>query len=136
MSEDARPGELTVRVEDDRVSRGPLVATAAVACLVGVVAVLVSSAILAAGTSKSLPSRPPRASPQIGLVEQTLLADAKRGLDEKARQRRSLDRLEWIDRSRGLARIPIDDAMTLVSDPAFLRKVEARSRGGARGAGP
>jgi hypothetical protein len=65
----------------------------------------------------------PRASAEIGIVEQALVRDSRRGLDEKEAQRRDLMRWGWADRGKGIARIPIDRAMDLAADREFAARV-------------
>jgi len=80
---------------------------------------------------------PLQASEQIGIVEQTPILDARRGLDERAPQKESLRHFGWIDRAHGVARIPIERAMDLVADPAVdvqaLALPTAAVDGGPRG---
>jgi hypothetical protein len=68
---------------------------------------------------------PPRASAEIGVVEQTLIRDSRRGLDDRASQQRELTRWGWVDQEKGIARIPIERAMDLAVDPDFLRRAQA-----------
>lgn len=100
-----------IAAEDDRV-RGRAVTA------VAFVAVLVTAAALAV-VGAMLPRRPHTAGPRVaprrmGLVEQTLIESDDHARVQRDRQRRSLDELGWVDRARGLARIPIGRAMDLV----------------------
>ena len=57
-------------------------------------------------------TQPARA--EIGWVEQTPIRETERGLEVVREQRRSLERWGWADRSRGIARVPIERAIDLV----------------------
>jgi hypothetical protein len=121
MSPAAHEEEFVPKVEGDRVSRKFLATVALVALAVAIVSVVAADALLQSGRAASAAPKPVEAADQIGTVEQTLIVDTRRGLDEAAKDRQALDRFGWIDRSRGVAKIPIDDAMDLVTDPAFVR---------------
>ncbi len=110
-------------VEDDRVPAKRVWLAGAIAAVVIVVSVLVAKGILRASTPRETDSSasPPTAGESIGIVEQTLILRARRGLDENAEQEESLRHFGWVDRTHGIARIPIDRAMDLVTDPAFMR---------------
>jgi hypothetical protein len=131
----ARAGESAAgRVEGDHVPWRPLVVSAAVALVVAVLGVAVAQAILRAGSPHGARVTPARAAREIGGIEQTLFATARDGLDERDRQRDSLARYGWVDRSNGIARIPIDRAIDLVTDPAFVaHAVDTRADAGAGG---
>jgi hypothetical protein len=55
----------------------------------------------------------PELPPQISRVRQTLIARDREGARMRDRVRRDLERYEWVDRERGIVRIPIDRAMEL-----------------------
>ncbi len=122
-------------VEEDRVPGRAIAITAIVALAVGAIGVGAAGGILRF-ESNGRPSPPPpvHASPQIGIVEQTLIGATRRGLDERAKQKDALTRFGWVDRKRGIVRIPIDRAMDLVVDPAFAsRALESRPDAGGPG---
>jgi hypothetical protein len=136
MSEPLRPQELAARVEEDRIPRRAVVVTSVIALAIIVVAVFVADGLLRSEAPARDAAAPVRATAQIGIVEQTLLAESRRGLDERARQRASLATFGWADRARGLAKIPIERAMDLVTDPAFVRQaLAAQAQMGDGGAG-
>ncbi len=56
----------------------------------------------------------PRPGPAIGNIEQTTFDAPAAGLAREAAARRELTRWGWVDRRRGIARIPIDRAMRIV----------------------
>ena len=56
--------------------------------------------------------------PPVGTVERTLILATERGITERNAGRATLDRYGWVDRDAGIARIPIDQAMTLVAEGA------------------
>ena len=59
------------------------------------------------------PPSPPTAPPRIMGVRQTPIEGPAEGQQLRAEQRQQLDSFGWADRSRGLVRIPIDEAMRL-----------------------
>ena len=113
----SHPDDFTVTREPDRIS-GSVVWTTGVA---GVVFIVVSTYVAHASIGAFARGAPPRVSaprpppPEIGIVEQTLARDARRGLDLRDAQRRSLEQWGWVDRSRGIARVPIERAIDLVA---------------------
>src|SRR4051812_5513420 len=114
MSEDFIP-----RQEGDRVHRRAIWLTAGVALLVLFVGLFAADGILRARTrpriARGAQLPPPVAPATIGVVEQSLIETTRRGLDLENAQRERLDRYEWVDRDRGIARIPIERAMDLVA---------------------
>jgi hypothetical protein len=104
-------------VEKDRLPSRKLGMLAIIAIVVTIVAVFISDRILRASSTSS-PVHPTVAPEQIGIVEQSLIWTTQRGLDERARQRESLRHAEWIDRDAGIARIPIDRAISQVIERA------------------
>jgi hypothetical protein len=116
------------------VSGRALALTAVTASVIAAAGVLVAGAILHHSTPPTLARAPLPAPPQIGVVEQTLIRSARRGVDLRASQRESLDRAGWVNRARGIAKIPIDDAMDLVVDAPLARRALAGA--GARAPAP
>jgi hypothetical protein len=92
-----------------------------------VVGCFVARALMNAwATGEPLHTRaPPRANAQIGIVEQTLVRNTRRGLDANDAERRNLTRWGWADRAHGVARIPIDSAMDLAADPDFVLRMQS-----------
>lgn len=71
-------------------------------------------------------TRAPTWSPEpVSGVEQGRAGRAARGQREAARARRALERYGWLDRDRGLARIPVDEAMDLLVDRGRTLRLEA-----------
>jgi hypothetical protein len=119
-----RQEEFAPRVEGDRVPPKALWWTGAVTVTVIAASVVISSRLLQSWT-RPMPERgsgPARAQAEMGLVEQTLILTTRRGLDQQTKQRESLQTFGWVDRPHGIAKIPIDRAMDLVADPAFMRR--------------
>jgi hypothetical protein len=115
-------------VEHDIVPRAAFWVTVGVAVVVIVASLFVAEGLLRSWAGRvPLLSAPPRpAPPEIGIVEQTLILDTRRGLDEKVRQRESLLRYGWVDAQHHVARIPIDRAMDLVTDAEFMHRAFVR----------
>jgi hypothetical protein len=106
--------EFQVTCEEDRLSR-PVVVGAGVGVLVFiVVCTVVALRLTRAFATGAPPPAPLPARAEIGWVEQTPIRETQRGLDTVDEQRRSLQHWGWVDRSRGVARIPIDRAIDLV----------------------
>jgi hypothetical protein len=119
-----------LRPEGDHVPRAAFWLTGAL-CIAIVVASVFIAGHFFHSWSRSGPEAPPLpARAQVGIVEQTLIERTERGLDARAAQRETLTHFGWVDRSRGLAKIPIDQAMDLATDPVFLRR--AFPEGGAK----
>jgi hypothetical protein len=64
----------------------------------------------------ALPSEAGRA--KIGMVEQRLFENSNMGVAWKARQRQRLESFGWVDKEKGIAHIPIDQAMEMVEKGA------------------
>ena len=109
--------------EDDSLPRRAVWISGAVTAIVAIGAVLAADRILhsdQSGLASTHALPPPHAPDQIGIVEQTLILNTQRGLVERAVQRESLSHFGWSDRTHGIAKIPIDHAIDLVIDPAFM----------------
>jgi hypothetical protein len=119
-----RQEEFAPRVERDRVPPKAFWWTCAVTVVVIAASVVISSKLLQSWMRPAPEgaSGPARADAEMGLVEQTLILTTRRGLDQQAKQRESLGAFGWGDRPHGIAKIPIDRAMDLVADPAFMRR--------------
>jgi hypothetical protein len=102
--------------EADRISPAWVALGAAVFVALIAVGAIVARAATRGFARDDAPAPPAPTSSQIGIVEQTPAGEARRGLDRRDEQRRALERYGWVDRGRGVARIPIDRAMDLVAD--------------------
>jgi hypothetical protein len=125
--------EFEPSVEDDAVPGGALWGAACVAVFVIVVSVLVADGLLhvwARGRTPLYAAQPPAAPPELGIVEQTLILETRRGLDERAAQRESLRHYGWADANHRLAKIPIERAMDLAADSNFVRRAFGTPDGG------
>lgn len=118
-----KESDFEARQEPDRIHRLAFWITGA-----ATIAVIAGSAVIAWAilTGTTGPSRvplhgpaPPNAPPEIGIVEQRLFEDPARGPALRAKQRQILESWGWIDRSRGVARIPIDRAMNIIANRSW-----------------
>ncbi|HEX7128062.1 MAG TPA: hypothetical protein VF406_20080 [Thermodesulfobacteriota bacterium] len=110
-----------VRQEKDRLSWRALLAILAVALVVGGAGVLASWRMALRYETPPLgqPASVNPASPRdVGMIDQTLIERDRYGQRLAEAKRRELSRYGWADRRRGLARIPIDEAMRLVVEEA------------------
>jgi hypothetical protein len=110
--------DFAVTHEPDRLS-GRAIAISSAILVVFVTVCLVVAVDLTRAFAKHvvLPdSAPPK--PELGMIEQTPIRETQGGLDAVAEQRRSLESWGWVDRGRGVARIPIERAMDLVAAEA------------------
>ncbi|GAC1536923.1 MAG: hypothetical protein NVS3B10_01090 [Polyangiales bacterium] len=110
-----------VRQEPDRVAARPILLAFAVVVVVTLATIAVQGWMLR-GRRQSLgveraavASVAPR---QIAAIHQTPIERDRHGLDLRDEQRRALQRWQWVDRERGIARVPIERAMDLVVDEA------------------
>jgi cell division septation protein DedD len=109
------------RVEQEReaVSTRAIVRIAALAVVVIVLAVLVSTRLLRRDVAEVRGSALPRTTPTaeaprvIGIVDQTLTSRPGTGLVQNESEKLALHRYAWVDRAHGVARIPIDRAISL-----------------------
>ena len=113
-------GAFEVRQEQDSIAGGRLVKIAVLAIMVGVIGVVFSTILLETNTGGIRGHLPGGASPRsagsaIAEVAQTPLFGPAEGLSLRRRQRDELSRYRWVDRDAGLAAIPIERAMDLVS---------------------
>jgi hypothetical protein len=132
MSTTAPHRDFAPRVEADRVSPASLWWTGAISVAVVVASVFVAGFLLRVWSRPAYPERGrsplregERVGQEIGLVERSLIRRTRRGLNLEAAQRESLRHFGWVDRQHGIAKIPIDRAIDLVTDPAFVRAFES-----------
>lgn len=118
MSPDA---DFEVRQEDDRVSSRTIVAVFGAAIVVTLLSIGVQWLMLRSRRSELDRPRPAaaRVAPrQIAAIHQTLIEKDRHGLELRDEQRAALEGWSWVDRDRGVARIPIERAMDmLVAEP-------------------
>jgi hypothetical protein len=110
--------EFFVTQDRDRLPLRRVATIAVLGVIVAVGSVVVSGAIenceirvQRTGIASSSVPRP------IGTVETRLANNSRRGLDLVAEQKRTLESYGWIDRERGIVRIPIDRAIDLTAEP-------------------
>jgi len=119
------------RAEDDRVDARSVVLVGVTALTIFTVAALAAMAYLRheRGLRPALALPAELGQTKIGLVEQSLFSDGTvlRGERDRAARLARLGGLGWIDRPRGLAHIPIDDAMALVAAGARPQRSEPAS---------
>ena len=117
VEEQAGPGGHGVRSEEDRVPSVRIVAVGVAALVIFFLGSMAAIAYLRV----RLEERGPVAVPpeiglnKIGMVEQQIFDLADRGERAEARQRERLGSFGWVDRKAGVAHLPIDEAMRLVS---------------------
>lgn len=107
-----------VRLAEDRIERGPLLAFLAVVIVAG--AVLAAWAGLLdvrfrAGRTAATPAAIPAT---IAEVRQLPIQVERPGQHEQARAREALARWRWVDEARGIVAMPIDEAMRLEAEGA------------------
>jgi hypothetical protein len=120
MSEDA-PHGAPVRQEEDVVAERRLTGIGLIVVAVALLSVGVAALVMG-GDPAHLRGRPAaRAStdgivapPTLGLIEQTLVEHEATGLRQRQLEEERLHHYGWVDRARGVAHIPIDEAMDLV----------------------
>lgn len=119
--------EVEVEQEDDVIAGRPVSIVLLATVVVSVVAVGISTALLAARRATLDVHEAPAATVaprQIDGIHQTLIERDRHGWELREEQRRSLERYRWIDREHGVAQIPIDAAMEIVVQ-------RAKANGGA-----
>jgi hypothetical protein len=106
-----------VRSEEDRVSTPAIVAVGVGSLVVFFLAGLAAAVYLFArqGEHGPIPVPPEVGQSKIGLVEQQDFDLAVRGERDREARRERLGSFGWVDRSTGVAHVPIDLAMDLVT---------------------
>jgi hypothetical protein len=112
-----------VHQEEDVVPAGTIAFAGIVSSLVAVLAVIAAGAILFLNEGTLRPTEagrdgPPPPSRTISGVEQTPILDTKVGIDLRVRQQAELQQWGWADRDAGIATIPLDLAMEIMSAEA------------------
>ncbi len=104
-----------VRSEDDRVPSVSIVAVGVAALVLFFLASFVTIAFIRVkeGERPLLPVPPEIGQSKIGLVEQQLFETATRGKEDQEARKRRLGSYGWVDRRRGIVRLPIERAMEL-----------------------
>ncbi len=104
------------RSEPDVVPSGSIVAVGVGALVIFLLASLAATTYLRGQERQHpLPPAPPELGrSKIGMVEQQLFELADRGARDHARRVQRLQSYGWVDRSQGIAHIPIGEAMDLV----------------------
>jgi hypothetical protein len=115
--------DFAVRQEADEVSSRELLVVGISSILIGALGVFFAGVILVASVGTLQPSaagpQGPRPAPRtLSRIEQTPIWQSKVGLDLREAQRRELESWGWVDRSAGVATIPIDRAMDIVAKEA------------------
>lgn len=103
--------EPRVRQQPEDVHVGRVFVVAAVALAIGGIALFVAWSLTptaAIGVARPAPTG------SIAGVDRDPIETSSRGLSRAREARARLERWEWVDRERGLARIPIEHAMDLV----------------------
>ena len=110
-------GHGAVRSEEDRISTGRIIAVGVGSLAIFFLAGLASSVWLQArqGEHGPIPIPPEIGQSKIGMVEQQDFDLAVRGERDRAARRERLGSFGWVDRSKGVAHVPIDVAMGLVA---------------------
>jgi hypothetical protein len=107
-------GGFSPRQEDDVVPGRRVLAAAGASFVVMLASIATAWLFLHAARPDAAAGGPPaRAPAEIGHVEQSLVESTRRGLDAREKQRETLTHYAWVDRARGVARIPIDRAIEL-----------------------
>ncbi len=106
-----------VRSEEDRISTGKIVAVGVGSLVIFFVASLITSMYQQArlGEHGPIPIPPEVGQSKIGIVEQQQFDLAVRGKRDRAARLERLESFGWVDRSAGIAHVPIDLAMQLVA---------------------
>jgi hypothetical protein len=112
------------RQEEERIDRGWLIIAAAIVLpFLAVLAVLAQGLFARASRERSaqgVPDRPDLAA-EISNVHAELFERPLAGERLQQQQRKTLDRYGWVDRERGIVRVPIDVAIELVAKDAKER---------------
>ncbi len=120
MSEES-PHGYPVRQEEDVVAEGRLTRIGVIVVAVTVLCLGVAALVMG-GDPARLEGRPAArvrtegivAPPTLGIIEQTLVEHEATGTRQRQLEEERLHQYGWVDRARGVAHIPIDEAMDLV----------------------
>ncbi len=131
-------GHGAVRSEEDRISTGKVVAVGVGSLVLFLLASLVTSAYhqVRHGEHGPFPIPPEVGQSKIGIVEQQQFDLAVRGERDRAARVEHLGSYGWVDRSTGVAHVPIDLAMDLVAKGVRASPGPARQERPVPGAQP
>ncbi len=131
-------GHGAVRSEEDRISTGKIVAVGVGSLVVFFLAGLAATSYLGLrrGEHGPIPIPPEVGQSKIGLVEQQNFDLAVRGERDRAWRVERLGSFGWVDRSQGVAHVPIDLAMDLVAKGVRPSAAPTREERPAPGAQP
>jgi|RhiMethySRZTD1v2_1073278.scaffolds.fasta_scaffold617473_2 hypothetical protein len=126
--------------ESESVAGRPLFIAVVLTVIAGVIALLLEVVMLkSAGYSRRTARDARVPGENVGLIETSLFKSGEQGIRDRVSAEKLLQRAEWIDRSRGVARIPIDLAIDwVVEQPSSVEagrpgpKASFRQRKGAR----
>jgi hypothetical protein len=113
----AQGGHGAVRSEEDRIATGRIVAIGVGSLVLFFLAGLATSVYFQVrqGQHGPVPIPPEVGQSKIGMVEQQQFDVAVRGERDRAVRLERLGTYGWVDRSTGIAHVPIDVAMELVA---------------------
>ncbi len=113
----AQGGHGAVRSEEDRISTGKIVAVGVGSLALFFVASLITAMYqqVRLGEHGPIPIPPEVGQSKIAIVEQQQFDVAVRGERDRAARLERLGTYGWVDRSTGIAHVPIDVAMELVA---------------------
>jgi hypothetical protein len=119
----AHHGDAHPPAEEDRVPSGRIIAVGAAALIVftlGSVAAGVGMVAMRKTVNPEGDHAPPAEAgkPKIGMIEQRLFEHSNMGVAWREGQQRRLGSFGWVDKQKGVAHIPIDQAMEMVEKGA------------------
>ena len=119
----AAHGDAHPPAEEDKVPSRQIIAVGAlslVVFIVGSVAAGLGMQAMRHSVNPEGPAAMPAAAgtPKIGMVEQRLFEHSNMGVAWRERQQRRLATFGWVDKQKGIAHIPIDQAMEMVEKGA------------------
>lgn len=106
---------MKIEQEPDRIATRRLIALSVTCVVVGAVAVVVAWLLLDSGAAAAAPRRHPSKPP---VLESALFENSARGASLRRQQLAELEHYGWVDRSRGIAKIPIERAIELRAQEA------------------